>query len=62
MPRVTIELLEGRTLDQKRAAAKAITAAIVEAFGVTPDRVTIKFDEHTKENTAKGGILRIDEK
>ncbi len=60
MPTVLIIVREGKTLDQKRAAAKGVTNALVEAFGVAADQVSIQMIEQKAENIARGGILMPD--
>ncbi len=60
MPTVVIIVREGKTLDQKRAAAKGVTNALVEAFGVPPDAVSIQMIDQKAENIARGGILMPD--
>jgi 4-oxalocrotonate tautomerase len=62
MPLVHITLIEGRTVEQKRAAAKNVTEAIVEAFGCPADAVKIAFHDIAKEDYASAGVLRIDQK
>jgi 4-oxalocrotonate tautomerase len=60
MPFVTIEMYEGRTLDQRRALAKNVTNAIVDALKVAPEAVEIKIVDLKKENVARGGTLAVD--
>lgn len=60
MPRVTIQLFEGRTTEQKRAAAAQITQVLCDTCGAAPDHVTIIFEEMKKENYAKAGVLFSD--
>ena len=57
MPEIYVHAVEGRTLDQKRALVRDITAAVVKNFDVAPDRVMVQIIESAKENKAKGGIL-----
>jgi len=57
MPEVYVHAVEGRTLDQKRALVKDITAAVVKHFDVTADAVLVQIVESAKENKAKGGVL-----
>ena len=40
MPEITIELLEGRTLEQKRGLVKEMTDVVVRNCGVRPEDVT----------------------
>ena len=60
MPIVTIELIEGRTVDQKREMAKKITDVIKEVAKVKEDAVEIIFHDMRKENFAKSGKLAMD--
>jgi 4-oxalocrotonate tautomerase len=60
MPIVTIELLEGRTVEQKRELAKKITEAFQEVIKVTPETVSIIYHDMKKENYAPAGVLLID--
>ena len=57
MPEVYVHAVEGRTLDQKRALVKDITAAVVRHFGVSAEAVLVQIVESAKENKAKGGVL-----
>ncbi|MBM4418201.1 MAG: 4-oxalocrotonate tautomerase [Chloroflexi bacterium] len=60
MPYVVIELFEGRTVEQKRACAKAVTDAIVTHLKATPESTHIIFHEMKRENQAHGGKLACD--
>jgi len=60
MPVVTIELIEGRTIDQKREMAKRITDVITEVAKVKEDAVEIIFHDMKKENYSKAGKLALD--
>jgi 4-oxalocrotonate tautomerase len=55
MPIIEMHLLEGRTVEQKRRAAAAITAAAVESLGVRSDQVRILITEHGPENFSVAG-------
>jgi 4-oxalocrotonate tautomerase len=57
MPEVYVHAVEGRSVDQKRALVKDITAAVVKHFNVAPDAVLVQIVESAKENKAKGGVL-----
>jgi 4-oxalocrotonate tautomerase len=57
MPIVNIQLVEGRTVDQKAKLADKITKAIIEVTGVKPDSIEVIFTEYSKDNIARGGIL-----
>ena len=60
MPIVRVSLWSGRDKAQKAEMARALTAAIVETAGVTPEAVTIIFEELPKENWATGGELHTE--
>ncbi|WP_284165911.1 4-oxalocrotonate tautomerase [Frigidibacter sp. SD6-1] len=60
MPVIRIEMFEGRTADQKRACAKAVTEAWVATCGGTPDAVTIIFADVAKSDWATAGRLASD--
>lgn len=62
MPIVTIDLVEGRTLEQKREVARRITDAIAELLKTTPDSVTIVFRDSPRTNFARAGVLLSDRK
>jgi 4-oxalocrotonate tautomerase len=55
MPIIEMHLLEGRTVEQKRRAAAAITAALTDSLGVRPDQVRILITEHGFEDFSVGG-------
>lgn len=62
MPILQIELLKGRTLEQKRAMVKKVTEAITETLNCPKEAVRIIIREMDKENFARAGTLVIDEK
>ena len=62
MPILRIEMFEGRTVEQKRACAAALTRAFVETCGGAPEDVTIIFADVAKADWASGGRLAIDPK
>lgn len=55
MPIIEMHLLEGRTVEQKRKAAAAITAALTESLGVKPEQVRILITEHGYEDFSVAG-------
>jgi 4-oxalocrotonate tautomerase len=61
MPFVTIELLEGRTKEQKAALAKAVTTAVQESLGVGPERIYVFLRDLSPDNFAQGGKLRSEQ-
>ena len=60
MPNVTIEWLEGRTVDQRRQVIAGITDLLVEAGGARREAVQVTFRDMTKDNWGRGGLLGID--
>ncbi|MGH2960781.1 MAG: 2-hydroxymuconate tautomerase [Solirubrobacterales bacterium] len=60
MPVVTIQLWEGRTLDQKRRLVRAVTDAMVEHAGARHDALHVVIQEIPKENWARAGVLGCD--
>ena len=60
MPVVTIELWEGRTVEQKRRLVRAVTDAMVEHAGARPDALHVIIHEVPKENWGLAGVLGPD--
>jgi 4-oxalocrotonate tautomerase len=60
VPNVTIEWLEGRTLDQKRKVIAGITDLLVDAADARREAVQVTFVDMSKEDWGRGGLLGID--
>lgn len=60
MPTIHVELFAGRTVEQKRAAAAAITEAVVRTLGGNPDSVDVIFRDVERHDWATGGRLWSD--
>lgn len=60
MPTIHVEMFEGRTLEQKREFAKALTEAAVKTIGSKPESVDIIFTDIKKTDWATGGELWCD--
>lgn len=60
MPFVVVKLYEGRTIEQKRAAAKAITQVIVETLNTSADHTQVVFEDVKKSDWAIAGKLSSD--
>ena len=60
MPTYHIEMLEGRTVEQKRQLAEAITRVTCEVLGSKPESVDILITDIKRENWATGGQLWLD--
>ena len=53
-------MMEGRTVEQKRKLAEAITRVSVEILGGAPESVDILITDVKRENWATGGQLWLD--
>lgn len=60
MPYVVVEAFPGRTIDQKRRLAEAITSAVCETFGARREGVRVVFREVEEHDYAQGGRLWSD--
>ena len=60
MPTIRVEMFEGRTVDQKRAFAQAVTEAVVKTLGGSADGVDVVFYDIAKHDWATGGKLWSD--
>ena len=59
MPIVHIELLEGRTQEQKNAMVKEVTEAIIKTTGAKEEAVHIVITDMEKGNYAVGGKTKL---
>lgn len=57
MPNITVELLSGRSVDQRREFVEAVTEAAVTVLKARRQDVRIRFDEIERGDVANGGIL-----
>src|SRR6476620_10025039 len=57
MPTYHVEMMEGRTVEQKKKLVEAITRVSVEILGGQPEAVDILITDITRENWATGGKL-----
>ena len=57
MPNITVELLAGRDISQRRAFVKEVTDSAVATLGARPQDVRIVFQEITPDIVANGGVL-----
>jgi len=60
MPTVHIELFTGRSVEQKRACALAVTEAVARTLGGSPETMDVVFVEVERHNWATGGQLWSD--
>ena len=57
MPTYHVEMMEGRTLAQKKKLVEEITRVTVEVLGSQPESVDIIITDVKRENWASGGKL-----
>ena len=55
MPIIQVNMLEGRTVEQKRQLATGLAAAAIEALGVAPEQVRVLIHEMGPEDFSVGG-------
>lgn len=60
MPTLRVELFAGRTVEQKRALALALTEAVVKTLGGSPEGVNVVFCNVERHDWATGGQLWSD--
>lgn len=60
MPTIRVELFAGRTVEQKRALALALTEATVKTLGGSADGVDVVFCDVERHDWATGGQLWSD--
>ncbi|MBJ7599464.1 tautomerase family protein [Candidatus Nephthysia bennettiae] len=61
MPFITVEILKGRSLDQRRKFANLVTEAAVATLDTSPERVRIVFRELDPTELARAGVLVADQ-
>jgi 4-oxalocrotonate tautomerase len=62
MPTLRVELMEGRTVEQKKALVTALTKAVVETLGTKPEAVDILLYDIRRHDWATGGELWSEKK
>jgi 4-oxalocrotonate tautomerase len=60
MPVVTIRLLEGRTLDQKRELTAVISEAVSRIVKTPLEGVHVIFEDVPRSDWGRGGVLFAD--
>ncbi len=58
MPIIHVELVAGRTKEQKKALGEAITAATVDIINVPKEAVKVVFVDMDPDNFMEAGVLR----
>ncbi|MGZ5194989.1 MAG: 4-oxalocrotonate tautomerase [Ramlibacter sp.] len=62
MPTIRVELMEGRTPDQKKNLVKALTQAVVDTLGSKPESVDVLLFDVKRSDWATGGELWSEKK
>jgi|RhiMetdeSRZDD1v2_1073273.scaffolds.fasta_scaffold116213_2 4-oxalocrotonate tautomerase len=57
MPVIRIEMIAGRTEDQKQRIAELVTKAMIEGAGVKSEDTWVVFEDVPRGNWAVGGTL-----
>jgi 4-oxalocrotonate tautomerase len=60
MPVVTVQMYEGRSIEQKRDLAAALTKAMVDIAKTTPEQVHVIIQDVPRTNWAQSGKLASD--
>jgi 4-oxalocrotonate tautomerase len=61
MPSITVQLLSGRTIEQRRAFAAAVTDVAVDTLGARRGDVRIAFEHIDPADVSNGGVLAVDD-
>ena len=62
MPMIRVELLKGRSIEQKRVFAETVTREAARILKCAPEAVDVVFADIDSENWATGGVLVADKK
>jgi 4-oxalocrotonate tautomerase len=60
MPIIQVNLIEGRTTDQKRTLVAEVTQAVVKSLNCKPEDVRIMLNDMAKHDYAVAGALVAD--
>jgi len=60
MPIVRVDMIKGRTIEQKRTMVKEVTDAIVKTLDCKKEAVRVIITEKEREDYGVGGVLRSD--
>ena len=61
MPLIRVEMLKGRTQEQKRSLVKELTNSLIKTCGGAPEAVDVIITDIEKENWSVGGKLFSDQ-
>lgn len=56
MPEILVHIVEGRSVESKKALMRDITEAVVKNFNVAPDRVVVQIVESPRSSKMRGGV------
>ena len=56
MPTLRVEMMEGRTNEQKKALVQALTQAVVDTLGAKAESVDILIYDIKRQDWATGGV------
>jgi 4-oxalocrotonate tautomerase len=56
MPHVIVQMLEGRTNEQKKALIEGITKVVIESCKTPPEAVSVAIFEVPRTNWGKAGV------
>lgn len=61
MPIITVKMLEGRTIEQKRELVKEVTEAVSKTVNAPKENISVIIEEMPKQHYAKAGVLSYDQ-
>jgi len=61
MPNITVELLKGRTMEQRSEFVRRVTEDAVECLNARRESVRILLVEIDPSDVANGGVIKADE-
>jgi 4-oxalocrotonate tautomerase len=56
MPTIRVDLMEGRTVEQKKQLVQALTEAVVKTLGGSPESVDVLLYDIKPHDWATGGV------
>ena len=56
MPEILVHIVEGRSVESKKALMRDITDAVVKNFNIAADRVVVQIIESAKSSKMRGGV------
>ena len=56
MPYIAVRMLEGRTLEQKRALVRDVTEVVAKSLKISPGEVVMELEEFAPGNIAHGEV------